>query len=189
MHYFVLIVGLCWVAFVAVWLVSAFSAKRNIHTSWGWGIWLRIIIALGIYFIFREKIYASFFKSHTLPTVNPIIGAIGALLTIIGVTIAIWARLYLGTNWGMPMTLKENRELVTGGPYKYIRHPIYAGMMLAMTGAVLALGLWWLFTVFVVYFLYFIYSATSEEKILAKEFPHEYPAYRKRTQMLIPFIL
>jgi len=188
MHHFALIVGLCWIVFIVVWFVSAFGAKRNLSTPWWRSGWLRIIIAFVIYAIFHQEIHTAFFASHELPLVNPIISAIGALLAIIGIALAIWARLYIGSNWGMPMTLKENRELVTSGPYKYIRHPIYTGVMLTMIGTVLALGLLWLLLPFAIYSLYFIYSATSEEKTLAEELPNEYPAYKKRTKMLIPFI-
>ncbi len=187
MKYFGMIVGLAWIVFALVWLINAFSAKRNVSNSWRRNSWLRIIIALCVYFLFREQLQRLILAGHISST-NLFLGAIGALLTALGIGIAIWARLYLGTNWGMPMTLKENRELVMSGPYSYIRHPIYAGVMLAMIGTVFVVGPW-LLVVFALYFLYFLFSATSEEKTLMKEFPNVYPAYKKRTKMLIPFVL
>ncbi len=187
MQYPSIIVGLAWIAFALVWLISAFGAKRNLSTSWWRSSWLRTIIVIGVYFLFRPQIehlavigYVSFR--------NPVLGAIGAILTVIGIGIAIWARFYIGRNWGMPMTLKENRELVTDGPYSYIRHPIYAGIMLAIIGSALVVGPW-LLAIFIIYFLFFLFSATSEEKTLMKEFPDTYPAYKERTKMLVPFIL
>jgi protein-S-isoprenylcysteine O-methyltransferase Ste14 len=87
----------------------------------------------------------------------------------------------------MPMSIKDHPELVIQGPYVYVRHPIYTGIIFAMLGSALALGLWWL--IFgIVMFLYFIYSAVKEEKTMIREFPNEYPAYKKRTKMLIPFV-
>jgi protein-S-isoprenylcysteine O-methyltransferase Ste14 len=98
-----------------------------------------------------------------------------------------WARYYLGKNWGMPMTVKEDPELVTGGPYTFVRHPIYTGILLAVLGSVLASSLLWL--VILVFFTYeFIRSVKGEEMLMTKQFPEKYPAYKKRTKMLIPFV-
>ena len=86
------------------------------------------------------------------------------------------------------MSRKERPELVTTGPYAFVRHPIYAGIILALLGAAIAESIFWL----VPFFLagaYFIYSARSEEKIMAQEFPDAYPAYQRRTKMLVPFLL
>jgi protein-S-isoprenylcysteine O-methyltransferase Ste14 len=87
----------------------------------------------------------------------------------------------------MPMTQKVDPELVTSGPYKYIRHPIYSGILLAAIGSVLGSGEYWL--LFIIFAgPYFIYSATVEEKLMAKQFPAVYPSYKSKTKMLIPFV-
>jgi protein-S-isoprenylcysteine O-methyltransferase Ste14 len=52
--------------------------------------------------------------------------------------LAINARRHLGRNWGMPMSRKEQPELITSGPYALIRHPIYSGLMLAMLETLVA---------------------------------------------------
>jgi protein-S-isoprenylcysteine O-methyltransferase Ste14 len=57
--------------------------------------------------------------------------AAGAALWALGF-VAISARRYLGRNWGMPMSRKEQPELITSGSYAVIRHPIYTGLILAM---------------------------------------------------------
>jgi protein-S-isoprenylcysteine O-methyltransferase Ste14 len=104
------------------------------------------------------------------------------------VVLAIWARRHLGRNWGMPMSFKENPELVTTGPYVYIRNPIYSGFLLAILGSALTSGALWLIF-FVVFGAYFVYAAKNEEKIMLQEFPDTYPAYKRRTRLLIPFVL
>ena len=101
---------------------------------------------------------------------------------------AIWARIFIGRNWGMPMTLKEGHELVTTGPYSYVRHPIYAGILLAMLGSALVFGLWW-FAIFFITAINFVYAAKKEEGLMLQQFPNAYPDYMKRTKMLIPFLL
>ena len=74
------------------------------------------------------------------------------------------------------------------GPYAYVRHPIYTGVLLAMLGSALVSGPAWAL-ILIVAASYFVYAALQEEKIMLKEFPDTYPLYRKRTKMLIPFIL
>ena len=113
---------------------------------------------------------------------------IGAALVLCGLGIAVWARVTMGRNWGMPMTQREEPELVTGGPYHLIRHPIYSGIVLATVGTALAVSLGWLF-VAAVMGVYFGYCATVEEQTLVAEFPDAYPGYQAQTKMLIPFIL
>lgn len=85
------------------------------------------------------------------------------------------------------MSLKEKPELVTSGPYRSLRHPIYTGMLLAMLGTALVVGLSWLI-IFIGAGIYFVYSAKTEEQIMMREFPHIYPEYKKHTNMLIPLI-
>jgi protein-S-isoprenylcysteine O-methyltransferase Ste14 len=60
--------------------------------------------------------------------------ATGARHTVIDVRPAVWARLHVGRNWGMPMTQRAEPELVTSGPYRFVRHPIYSGLLTAMLG-------------------------------------------------------
>ncbi len=85
------------------------------------------------------------------------------------------------------MSQKENPELVTAGPYRFVRHPIYTGMLLASFGSAFVAGtIWWI--IFIVSGVYFIYSHTKEELLMTKEFPQAYPEYMKRTKALIPFI-
>ena len=140
-----------------------------------------VIIALVILFV-------SVFRGHRLSVHNPILHVVGLILFLSGLGLAVWARLYLGRNWGMPMTQKEEPELVTSGPYTLVRHPIYSGLLLAALGTSLTVSPYWLLAL-VVLGAYFIYSATVEEKIMTASFPTTYASYRTKTKMLIPFVL
>jgi protein-S-isoprenylcysteine O-methyltransferase Ste14 len=57
---------------------------------------------------------------------------LGAVITVGGVLFAIWAREHLGRNWSDSVTIKQEHELITSGPYALVRHPIYIGIL---TGA------------------------------------------------------
>ena len=86
------------------------------------------------------------------------------------------------------MTQKDEPELVTSGPYRLVRHPIYSGILLASVGTAVALSWLWL-PVVALAAIYFVYSATVEERYLAEQFPEDYPAYRRSTKMLVPFVI
>jgi protein-S-isoprenylcysteine O-methyltransferase Ste14 len=107
---------------------------------------------------------------------------------VLGLALAVWARVYIGRNWGMPMSRKDEPDLVTTGPYHTIRHPIYSGMILGMIGTAIAVSWYWVIAV-VLLGAYFIYSAVHEERYMADQFPATYPDYKRSTKMLVPFIL
>jgi protein-S-isoprenylcysteine O-methyltransferase Ste14 len=179
------LIGISWLVFVVYWFVSSFSAKRSVRRNWGF-LAFRIAIAIILIALIDSKTFGNSGIVYSNP--NPLVGGIGVVLCMAGIAFAIWARVHIGKNWGMPMTKRVEPELVTSGPYTYVRHPIYTGILLAMFGTTLTLGVWWLI-VFVLVGIYFVYSATQEEKFLTEQFPNQYPEYKKRTKMIIPFIL
>jgi protein-S-isoprenylcysteine O-methyltransferase Ste14 len=178
-------IGSIWIIFLVVWALAALTAKRDAPgTRRRWFIYRLGVLAL-VYILIRYTDFFNLIGSYR--SSNLIIEGLGVVLTVLGVGVAIWARLYLGRNWGMPMSQREDPELVTTGPYAYVRHPIYSGILLALVGSALTLG-----ASFAIFFLvstfYFLYSAPIEEKNMAQRFPDAYPAYKKRTKMLIPFL-
>lgn len=168
-----------WGAFWAYWLLSAFGAKQGTRSFRARPPGVSIIAIVIVLRVFR----AGGLAVHGLAP-----HVVGLVLFGCGLGLAVWARVHLGRNWGMPMTEKAEPELVTSGPYRFVRHPIYSGILLAMLGSALATNLYWLI-VFGVMGVYFIYSATVEERLMTKSFPTVYPGYRARTKMLIPFVL
>jgi protein-S-isoprenylcysteine O-methyltransferase Ste14 len=126
------------------------------------------------------------FRGHGLDT-NPWRFVLGLVLFALGLGSALWARWHIGRNWGTPMSRKDDPELVTIGPYRIVRHPIYSGILLAGIGTAVALDWLWL-TAVAVASVFFVYSAIVEERNMDEQFPATYPAYRCSTKMLIPFI-
>lgn len=170
-----------WLAFWVFWFGIAASAKRTRTYNYSSAsIAIRFGIFLLVFYLVRFKAFGGLIPS-------PLVQTVGFALWVLGLAFAIWARLYIGRNWGMPMTERVDPELVTTGPYRYVRHPIYSGVILALIGTALAAGLYWLVATVAVS-AYFIYSATVEEHNLAREFPSVYGAYKRSTKMLVPFI-
>lgn len=181
------VVALSWLAFMVVWFFSSFKTKKSVAGSYARSFGWRLSLLVVVIVLASSGVFRSVDWTWLTTVPGQPCGAIGAALTVLGVAFAIWARVYLGSNWGMPMTLRERPELVTSGPYKYVRHPIYTGMLLALIGSVLVSGLAWVI-VLVIVGGYFLYSAKREERDMAKLFPDTYPAYKAATRMLVPFI-
>ncbi len=180
MHPLKLAIGCAWLVFWIYWLASAASSKESVKS--GWRPRLTGVTAIGVFLI------AGVLRSGSLAVHSVILEAIGAALFVCGISLAVWARLHLGRNWGMPMTQRAEPELVTSGPYRFVRHPIYTGLLTAVLGTALVNNLLGLIVVAVL-LAYFYYSGTVEERNLAATFPHAYPEYKSKTKMLIPFLL
>jgi len=182
------IIGILWAVFLVYWLISAVGAKRTIRgKDWWRPLAIRIVLMVLLVLFFKLRSPRQFFFHLKGVPSSPMAQVAGVLLCALGLAFAIWARMHLGRNWGMPMSVRENPELVTSGPYRLVRHPIYSGALLAMLGSFLVAGRFWLF-IFLVSTAYYIYSATREEKVMTQEFPDRYPEYKKGTKMLIPFV-
>jgi protein-S-isoprenylcysteine O-methyltransferase Ste14 len=184
---FNLLVKICWLVFMVVWVVFSFKAKRNIYiNNKRQSSFVRIVIIVLVISFLKIKIFRQLDNTNIFSS-NYFIQGCGVLICAAGIAFAIWARIHLGKNWGMPMSLKKEPELITTGPYKFIRHPIYTGLCIAMTGSFLAEGSRW-FVWLIFMGGYFIYSAKKEEKFMLLQFPDQYSEYMKRTKMLLPFI-
>lgn len=180
-------IALLWVAFVSYWLIAALGVKKPVREAvWWQRFGFRAVIFVVVLLSFRvEKIRGFVLASPAQHSMA--LQAAGIALCVCGLAFAVWARLHLGRNWGQPMSLKEGHELVTTGPYAHVRHPIYSGILLAMAGSGLVVGAPWPAALLVA-LLYFVFSARTEEKIMAQQFPEQYPEYKGKTKALVPFV-
>ncbi len=186
------ILAVPWLAFLIYWSVSALGVKKNtVVVEWWRRSWFRlfaIAVVLVILSLDHVKIGAVWGRmGFFAPVSSGVLEAIGVLLCWVGITLAISARYYLGRNWSNHPDMKEGHELVTSGPYRFLRHPIYTGMLAALLGTVFLAGWFWLI-VFGVTTLVFVRRIRIEEGYMLKLFPNEYPEYKKRTKALVPFV-
>src|SRR3984885_6546014 len=114
---------------------------------------------------------------------------LGAAVTLAGLLFAVWARLYLGTNWSRSVTIKQGHELITTGPYAMVRHPIYTGILTGFLGMAIAISQLRGFIVFVLVFLAFWLKLRIEEEWMRTQFWEAYAAYARQTAALVPYIL
>lgn len=203
MNIYTTLIAICWAVFLVVWGIGAFGVKKDVRQG-NWknrigSFWLIRIAALavivwgaiqgalgsGTKVTFRPIF--DFINNPAQAAVDPAVGIIAVVLCAAGIGFAIWARVHLGRNWSSYPTRKEDHALVTSGPYKYVRHPIYTGVLFAILGTVVLNGVPWLVLMAVVFAVFFL-RIRKEEKIMTELFPNRYPEYKKRTKALIPFV-
>lgn len=176
-----------WVAFVLYWIMAARGVKRARWTEdWqtqlidGTPIWLAAGLLLAGHHL------PAFLVARFLPA-SEMLALVGTVLTALGLGFAVWARLHLGRDWSPNVALKDEHTLIRTGPYRFVRHPIYSGVLLAMFGTALAIGEWRAALAFALLFLAFFRRVGAEEKRMSAIFP-EYDQYRRDTKALIPGI-
>ncbi len=180
-HAVELVFAFGWATFWICWLVAAFSMKKG-RIPWSRELRIRLVVVVAALLLLRSGA----FRNDGLNS-DPWRAALGLVLFVLGLGLAIWARVHIGRNWGTPMSQKDEPELVTSGPYRLVRHPIYSGILVAGLGTAVALS-WLLLIAVVLAAVYFVYSATVEERYLTDQFPDDYPVYRRSTKMLVPFV-
>ena len=179
----------CWLAFVAIWVIAAVSTKRTVYREtraqrlryWVWLVSAYLLLLYGPRLPYPLNL-------RIVPHVTPTALA-AAALCLIGLAFAAWARVTLGRNWSGVVTLKEGHELIERGPYRFVRHPIYTGILTMFFATALALGHLAGFAATLLMFASFWIKLRDEEKLMLQQFPGQYAAYRQRTRRIIPFVL
>lgn len=110
----------------------------------------------------------------------------GALLVITGCAVNVKGRLDLGKNWGNQIKIYGDHTFITGGMYRFVRHPLYASLVWMFLGASLIYQNWLALLAALFVFIPFMrYRARQEEELLTKEFG-AYSDYKKKVGMFFP---
>lgn len=114
----------------------------------------------------------------------------GCVLALAGAAVVLRSRAALGTAWSFLPKAGQDTDLVTTGPYRLVRHPIYLGFVLLATGQALAFGSWPALLIALFGLVpTFAWRARTEETVLSRTFGERYAVYRRRTKMIIPRLL
>lgn len=177
-----------WVVWELYWGISARGVKRAAAKE-PFLSRLPVLIALitGIACMLVPEWISPYLARPVLPQ-GGIVFYFGYAVQVTGLCLAFWARATLGRNWSGRVTIKEEHELVTRGPYQRLRHPIYSGALLAVVGSAIALG-WIGGLITIVLFLgVFVHKIRLEERMLIAHFGDAYMQYRSKTNALILFV-
>lgn len=192
---------IAWVLWVVVWVIAALWTKPVLrYESAGSRAAYLLPIAVSMVLLVLARrthvgaalaaagppfawLFARFIRFY------PGVVWVGAPLVLAGMLFAFWARFHLAGNWSSTVALKEGHELIRTGPYRFVRHPIYTGALMAVAGTACAIGQWRGVLAFALTACGFWYKSATEERLMLATFGDAYRRYRSEVKRLIPFIL
>jgi protein-S-isoprenylcysteine O-methyltransferase Ste14 len=143
------------------------------------------LAASGLFFLALLMYSGSSEASMALP-----LALSGCLLALAGAALVRRSRAALGPAWSFVPKADQGTGLVTTGPYRLVRHPIYLGLALLAMGEALAFGSWPALVIALLGMVpTFAWRARAEEKLLSRTFGERYAVYRQQTKMIIPYLL
>jgi protein-S-isoprenylcysteine O-methyltransferase Ste14 len=179
------ICGWLWIAFMVLWLIWALRTKP---TQTREGVSSRLsysVLTVAAAWAMGGDVPEGWLRTR-LFAANLWTEWLGIAITAAGLAFAVWARAYLGGNWSSAVTVKVGHALVRSGPYRWVRHPIYSGIILAMLGT--ALVRHQVRGVIAVVLLYagFKIKSKIEEQAMAATFGAQYAEYASTTGAIVP---
>jgi protein-S-isoprenylcysteine O-methyltransferase Ste14 len=177
-----------WIAFLIYWQIKAANTKQAQRLEPAGSRILRALIVLAAIILLSTTwiplswLYRTLWQQGFWPF------WLGAAVTVGGLLFAVWAREHLGRNWSSSVTIKQDHELITTGPYAVVRHPIYTGILAGFLGVAIAISQVRGFVVFVLIFLGFWAKLSMEERWMRSQFGETYAKYVHRTDALIPYL-
>ncbi len=176
----------CWIAFLAFWAITAPRTKRTVQTQpLAARLAHSIPVFAGAWLLLKGSSYGPPLGNRLLPHTVPV-AALAFAVTLLGLSLALWARVTLGRNWSGRVTFKEGHELIRHGPYRYVRHPIYSAILTMFLGSAIAIGRLAGFIGLPLVVLGVWLKLSQEEALMSKHFPAEYVAYRSQVKALVP---
>jgi protein-S-isoprenylcysteine O-methyltransferase Ste14 len=177
-----------WITFLIYWRIKAANTKSTQRLESATSGILRIItifvaiVLLSTTWIPLPWLYQPVWRVGFWPF------WIGAAITVSGLLFSVWARGHLGRNWSSQVSIKEDHELITTGPYSVVRHPIYTGILVGFLGVAIAVSEMRGFVVLVLLFLMLWAKLRKEEQWMRSQFGETYATYVRRTAALVPYI-
>ena len=180
-------IRLLWVGFIVLWISAALVQKRTVRRESVASRLSYVSVAVAAVLLMAYPRLSVGLLSRSFVPATLSYAFFGLGLTIAGFAFAIWARVHLGRNWSGTVTIKKDHELIRGGPYGIVRHPIYTGALLALLGTSIIFGeTRWLLG-FGLAVLALRLKSLREERFMTEQFGAEYADYRRKVKALIPF--
>lgn len=175
---------ICWGIFVLVWMIGAiynsYKAPATLQKYFRYD-WLIATVLGWLILKYVPHHYWAFMTFH-----NSWLQVLGTALLVVSTLFTLWARWELGKMWASIAAVKEDHKLVTDGPYRMTRHPIYSGVLGMMLGSTFSTGEGSIFLGFIVVLLVFLNRIRIEEQLMTRTFGDQYVQYKKRVPQLIP---
>jgi len=181
------VIGGLWLAWAVYWMVSSVRIKAAVRRESTASRLAHIVpLLIGAVLISRRDLPWDMLNLRLWP-LSLAAYWIGLALLVAGLAFACWARVHLGRNWSGSVTVKEGHELIRSGPYAYVRHPIYTGLITAVLGTAITSGTVRAAVGLVIITLSLLRKLRTEEGFMRETFPGEYERYAAQVPALIPF--
>lgn len=178
-----------WLAWLIYWMVAARGAKDTRRRESRWSRATHVIpLALGGVLLGWPRLSATWLGTRFVPAGSAAAWA-GIAMLAAGLAFTVWARVHLAGNWSGTVTLKQDHELIRSGPYGLVRHPIYAGLLMALIGTAVTVGEWRGLAAVAIMAVAILRKVGIEERFLREAFRDEYARYCARVPGLIPSLL
>lgn len=175
-----------WYVFAGYWLMNWLRVKRTKAREKSADRLITVAVVVTAYeLLFAQWLRIGPLRLRFIPD-EAWIAWVGIGVTWMGVAVAIWARYCIGAYWSARVTLKEGHRLIRSGPYAFVRHPIYTGMLVGCIGAALVVGEWRGIVAVLLLLAAHSRKAMREENLLTTEFGERYTEYRRSTGFLLP---
>ncbi|MGA8443099.1 MAG: isoprenylcysteine carboxylmethyltransferase family protein [Candidatus Sulfotelmatobacter sp.] len=182
------LIDFLWLAFAAVWLVTALQVRPAVRKqSIASSLPHRLALALSALLLFRSTAAFGLMAMRFVPD-TPLTGWIGVAVALLGLALAVAARIFLGRNWSGAVTVKEQHEFIRSGPYSVVRHPIYSGVLLGLLGTAIVVGEFRGLIALSFTALGLRLKSLKEEQFMEEEFGAAYRDYKRRVKALIPLV-
>jgi protein-S-isoprenylcysteine O-methyltransferase Ste14 len=175
-----------WLAWAIYWCIAAIGAKptrRRESVTSRLGHLLPMFLGVGL--LISPHLTGDWLAARFLPRSTGWFW-LGFCLVVLGLGFSVAARAWLGGNWSGTVTLKQDHELIRRGPYRWVRHPIYTGILLALLGSVIARGEWRGLVGLALITGSLLRKIAIEERFLTQQFGDAYTRYRREVPALIP---
>jgi protein-S-isoprenylcysteine O-methyltransferase Ste14 len=175
-----------WIAFGVYWFIAARRGKAAQTSESPLYRMLRFCLLAVIFTLLFAKLPEVGLLGQSFLPQTQSFAYIGFALAIVGMAIAIWARVSLGEYWSDKIVLKVDHQLIRSGPYARMRHPIYSGVLLGVAGSALLVNQWRGMLAFGLMLANYSVKAKREDKILAGAFAEDFPEHKRHAGFLLP---
>ena len=181
-----ILIGLLWLGWLVYWIIAARDAKTTVRIESA-GSRLGHVLPLGIaaWMLGARALPGGLLGGKIVPP-SYALSIAGIVLVAAGLAFSVWARRYLGRNWSGIVTVKENHELVRGGPYRLVRHPIYTGLLLAFVGMAVTRDEWRGIVAVAIAWYALWRKLQIEERWMIEQFGDAYRRFRVEVPALVP---
>ena len=177
-----------WLAYILYWQFMARNVKQAVRTEPGASRLLRFVLMIASMMLLVSPVPMLPFLNRRILLHGVVCFWCGAVVTVAGLLFGVWARRQLGRNWSREVTVMQDHRLITTGPYAFVRHPIYTGLLLALFGSAIAVDRGRGFLAVVLVFLALWRKLRLEEQWMRAQFGQAYADYSRRVAALVPYI-